>query len=72
MVEWLRLHTAKAGGAGSIPGLETKVSDTGSVAKGFGKKDYIFFLLKKKKIRRSQWSAHSGERMKNLSSYHND
>lgn len=48
MVEWLRLHTAKAGGAGSIPGLETKVSDTGSVAKGFGKKDYIFFLIKKK------------------------
>ena len=43
MVEWLRLHTAKAGGAGSIPGLETKISDTGSVAKGFGKKDYIFF-----------------------------
>ena len=44
----VRLHTAKAGGADSIPGLETKISDTGSVANGFGKKDYIFFLIKKK------------------------
>ena len=49
MVQWLRLHTANAGDASSIPGLETKISDTGSVAKGFGKKDYIFFFFTKKK-----------------------
>ena len=25
MVQWLRLHTSTAGGAGSIPGWETKI-----------------------------------------------
>ena len=39
---------------------------------GLGKKTTFFFKLKKRKIRRRQWSAHSGKRMKNLSFFHND
>ena len=45
MVQWLRLHTANAGHASSIPGLETKISDTGSVAKGLEKKTTFPFFF---------------------------
>ena len=49
MVQWLRLHTSTAGGAGSIPGWETKIPNAVQCGQ------------KKKKIREENMVVQKGQ-----------
>ena len=45
MVQWLRLRASNAGGAGSIPGLETKPSSCVAWPKKLKDNKYLLFLM---------------------------